>query len=307
MNSFQIKKLLVIFFILPLVSFSQDYVDILKVGYSTAFNSTFENTSHSTDVKSFDIGLTYPIVLNEKSALITGADFILNNLQLAPNTDNVDLYSTTLKIGLTTTFNEKWKGTLVLLPKIASDYNSISNDDFYIGSFGSLKYKKSEHLSYKFGFYFSTEAFGVFATPVFGLYYKSPNERLEIDASLPITADINYSLGKTTIGFDYFGIGRSYLIHQNNTSPVYVEQSPLEFASYIQFNTFNKNILVRAKLGYTTNKHEVYAENDKLDFRLSAFSFGDDRTQLNPTLNGSIFLKVEAVYRFHIKKKEANN
>ncbi|MFT6687407.1 MAG: hypothetical protein ACJAX7_000405, partial [Saprospiraceae bacterium] len=60
-------------------------------------------------------------------------------------------------------------------------------------------------------------------------------------------------------------------------------------------------------LGYTTNEHEVYAENDKLDFRLSAFSFGNDRRQLNSSLNGSLFIKFEAIYRFHIKKKESNN
>ena len=73
----------------------------------------------------------------------------------------------------------------------------------------------------------------------------------------------------------------------------------------MQINTFNKNVLVRAKLGYTTNEHEVYAENDKLDFRISAFSFGDDRTQLNPKLSGSLFIKFEAIYRFQIKEKEA--
>ncbi|MBV1922642.1 MAG: hypothetical protein KUG68_01290 [Flavobacteriaceae bacterium] len=305
MNKFHLTRYLLLFFLFPISVFSQDYVDIIKVGYGTTFNSTFENSPHSTDVKNFDFGLTYPIVLNEKSALITGVDFSITNLQLAPVSDYTDLYSTTFKIGLTTSFNEKWKGTVVLLPKIASDYHSISSDDFYFGGFASLKYKKNEHLSYRIGFYSSSEAFGTFATPIFGLYYRSPNQRLEIDASLPIVADINYNLGKATIGFDYFGIGRSYKIHQDNTAPVYVEQSPLEFSSYIQFNTFNKNVLVRAKLGYTTNEHEVYAENDQLDFRLSAFSFGDDRTQLNPTLNGSLFLKFEAIYRFHIKEKEA--
>ncbi|MFT4697934.1 MAG: hypothetical protein ACI9SJ_001066 [Flavobacteriaceae bacterium] len=307
MNTFHLKTIPLLFLLIPISIFSQDYVDILKVGYGTTFNSTFEDSPHSTDVNNFEIGLTYPVVLNEKNALITGADFNLTSLQLAPVSEYTNLYSTTFKIGLSSTFNEKWSGTFVLLPKIASDYHSISSDDFYFGGFASLKYKKNKHLTYRFGFYSSSEAFGVFATPIFGVYYKSSNQRLVIDASLPITANINYNLGAATIGFDYLGIGRSYLIHQENTLPVYVEQSPLEFSSYFQLNTFNKNVLVRAKLGYTTNEHEVYAENDKLDFRLSAFSFGNDRRQLNSSLNGSLFIKFEAIYRFHIKKKESNN
>jgi hypothetical protein len=305
MNKFHLETILLFFLLIPLTLFSQDYVDILKIGYGTTFNSTYENSPHSTDIKNFEFGLTYPIVLNENQALITGADFNLTSLQLVPLSDYTNLYSTTFKIGLASTFNERWSGTFVLLPKIASDYHSISSDDFYFGGFASLKFKKNEHLTYRFGAYASSEAFSIFATPIFGVYYKSPNQLFEIDASLPIAADINYNVGAATIGFDYFGIGRSYLIHQNNTAPVYVEQSPLEFSSYVQLNTFNKNVLVRAKFGYTTNEHEVYAEDDTLDFRLSAISFGDDRTQLNPRLNGSLFIKFEAIYRFYTKEKES--
>ena len=37
-----------------------------------------------------------------------------------------------------------------------------------------------------------------------------------------------------------------------------------------------------------------------------AFSFGDDRTQLNPNINGGLFLRFEAVYRFNISREESN-
>lgn len=304
MKKIHLLSFLTFSLLMPLNAIGQDYVDIIKARYGTTFNSTFEDSPHTTDIKNFNIGLTYPLVLNENNALITGLDFSLTSLQLVPIAEYTNLYSSTLKLGISSTFNEKWSGTFVALPKIASDYESISSDDFYMGGFASLKYKKNEYLTYRFGFYASSEAFGVFATPIFGLYYKSPNQLFEIDASLPISADINYDVGAATIGFDYFGIGRSYKVKQENSPTLYVEQSPLEFSSYVQFNTSNEAILLRAKLGYTTNEHEVYNENDTLDFRLSAFSFGDDRTQLNPTLSGSLFIRFEAVYRFHIKDKK---
>ncbi len=147
------------------------------------------------------------------------------------------------------------------------------------------------------------EAFGFFTTPILGWYYLSPNKRFEMDMSLPISADVSYKLGITTIGVDYFGIGRSYNVHYQNAPTLYADLSSLEFASYLQFNTLEESVLLRAKLGYSSNNYEVYTEGDKIDLGVSAFSFGDDRTQLNPSLIGGVFLKFEAIYRFHIKEK----
>ena len=55
-----------------------------------------------------------------------------------------------------------------------------------------------------------------------------------------------------------------------------------------------------SKFGYSSNDFEVYTKGDEIDFGLSAFSFGDDRTQLNPTINGGFYLKFEAIYQFTI-------
>ncbi len=284
-----------------MLSQAQEYVDILKIGYGETLNNDFEGTESSTHVKSFEVGFTFPVVLNENHALITGFDFSRNNLQLFPNAEFTSLYSTSLKLGLASTISEKWSSTVVLLPKIASDYHNISGEDFYFGGFALLKLKKNENLKYRFGIYASTEAFGFFTTPILGWYYLSPNKRFEMDMSLPISADVNYTLGKTTIGIDYFGIGRSFKLHIENTPETYVDLSSLEFASYVQFNVLQNSVLLRAKLGYSSNNYEVYADGDKIDLGVSAFSFGDERTQLNPEMNGGMFLKFEALYRFHIK------
>lgn len=283
---------------------AQDYVDLLRVGYGQTFNNDFEATPNSTQVKSFEADLTFPIVLNADHALITGMSFSRNNLQLFPEAEFTNLLSTTLKLGLASTFNEKWSSTIVLLPKIASDYENISGDDFYLGGFAVLKLKKKGNLIYRFGAYGSREAFGFFATPIIGWYYLSPNNRFEMDMSLPIASDMNYCLGITTIGIDYIGIGRSFNITKNGAPPIYADLSSLEFASYVQFNVLHKSVLLRAKFGYSSNDYEMYQQGEKIDLGLSAFSFGDDRTQLNPDVRGGLFLKFEAIYRFHLKKEK---
>ncbi len=130
-----------------------------------------------------------------------------------------------------------------------------------------------------------------------------------MDMSLPISADINYNLGSVTLGMDYYGIGRSFNITREGTTPVYVDLSSLEFATYLQVPTLNNTVLLRAKVGYASDDFEVYAQGEKIDLGLSAFSFGDDRTQLNPDISGGIFLKFEVLYRFRIpiSKSEPEN
>jgi hypothetical protein len=298
-----LKKILFYLLFCPTLVLAQDYIDLFKTGYGKTLNNRFSNSSEETEVTTFDANLTYPLVLSDKNTFITGASFNSGNLQLFPNSGNTSLYSTTLKIGLATTINEKWSSTIVLLPKIASDYKNITGDDFYIGGYAVLKRKKKENLIYRFGLYASSEAFGIFSTPIIGWYYLSPNNKFEMDVSMPIAADINYTLGFARVGVDYYGIGRSYNLNQGTLPKQYVDQSSLEFLGYLQFNTLKNSLLIRAKAGYATSNYEVYADGDTIDFGLSAFSFGDNRTQLNPDISGGLLLKFEAIYRFHLSKK----
>ncbi|QIE60067.1 hypothetical protein G5B37_10980 [Rasiella rasia] len=297
------KKRYLLLLLLPCSLFAQDYVDLVKIGYGQTFNNEFEGTNNSTYVKSFDADLTVPIVLNNKHALVTGAVYNRSNLQLFPEADFTSLHSTIVKLGLASTYNDTWSSTVVLLPKIASDYVNSTSEDFYFGGVALLKYQKNEHLKYRFGFYASTEAFGAFTTPIVGWYYLSPNSKFEMDVSLPIAADVNYTFGITTVGFDYIGIGRSFRITENNAD-VYADVTELNFASYLQFNALEKSVLLRAKFGYSSSNYELYPNGDTIDLGLSAFSFGDDRTPLNPEINGGFYLKFEAIYRFDISEEE---
>ena len=298
------KKLLFLTLFFPFFTSAQEYVDIFKIGYGQTLNNNFEGVDSSTNAEFFEAGFTFPVVLNENHTFITGADFSLNSVQLFPETEYSNLYSTSLVLGMASTWSEKWSTTIILLPKIASDYKNISSNDFYFGGFAILKLKKNENFKYKFGVYASQEAFGLFTTPILGWYYLSTNKRFMMDMSLPISADINYKFGATTIGIDYFGIGRSYNVHYENKPTIYADLSSLEFAGYFQFNVLEESILLRAKVGYSSNNYEMYAEGQEIDVGVSAFSFGDDRTQLNPSINGGVFLKVEAIYRFHIKESK---
>ena len=313
------KRLLLLLFFIPLLATSQNYIDLFKIGYSQNFNNEFEGTAGNTDIHSIDVDLTVPFVINDDNAIVTGVLFSRNNLDLFPEqgiyqpgpdplpdfSSNVSLYNAILKLGLATTFNEKWSGTFVVLPKLASDYQDLSGEDFYLGGVALLKFQKNENLKYKFGWYAMGQAFGLFTTPIVGFYYLSPNEKLEMDVSLPIAVDVNYRIGKNSkMGFNYFAIGRSFDIHKENIQNTYVDYVALEFTGYIEQGLMDNSVLLRLKAGFASNSAEVYPHNDTVDFRVSAINFGDDRTQLNPDLSSSLFAKLEAVYRFDISDNE---
>jgi len=303
-----LKQLIFCLVFLPITLIAQEYVDVFKFGYSYSDQAKFKDTNENTSINAFNGAVTLPIELSSKHVFLTGVDFSSHNLWLSPEyNQSTTIYNTIVKVGLATTFTEKWSTTLVLLPKIASDYKTISGDDFNFGIYAIAKLKKSEHFKFRFGLYASTELFGVFATPIIGAYYLSPHKRFEIDASLPITAAINYHFESVTVGFDYFAIGRSYNISQETSTPVYVDQRPIEASTYIQFGLAENSILLRTKVGFSSNTNEVYKQGDQLNYRVSAFSFGDNRTQLNPDILGSIFLKFEAIYRIHFKKNNATS
>ena len=61
-----------------------------------------------------------------------------------------------------------------------------------------------------------------------------------------------------------------------------------------------KNVLVRAKLGYSSDDYELHDYGDKIGFGFIAFNFDDNRMQLNPKIKGSAYFKLELVYRLSL-------
>ena len=289
---------------LPWHFWAQNYVDVFKISYAYTYRSNFKDTPNYTNVNSLETIATIPVPLNNSKAIISGFNFNFNTLQLSPNSSETHLYNTTLRLGITAKLSSTWDGTLIALPKLASDYKQLSLDDFYLGGIVLFKNKRNSKLYYRYGWYLSEEAFGITTTPILGLYYFSANKRFEADLAIPISANINYSFQHLTLGFDYFGIERSYHLHTPAQLGTYVEQNRLEFAGYLQCNTFNKHIILRGKLGYVSNRHAVFDDDETISLKFIDFRINDHRTQLNPKLEGSLFFKIEAIYRFQLNSQQ---
>lgn len=302
-NISKMKKKIIqlLFLLLPFLCNAQEYIDLFSVNYSKSQKTTFENSSTDTSISTFQTNLTLPVVLNEKYVAITGVNFNSYSLQLFPDSSNNHLYSTTLRAGLSIKHSEHWTGVYLLLPKVASDYIQLSTEDFYFGGIALLKYKRDENFGYSFALYGSSEAFGITMTPLFGLYYHSPDKHFEMNLFIPNDADINYSLtDKTKIGFDFLGHGNSYKLTTDGIRSTYAENRSIDLSTYVQRALFNKKILLRLKTGYYLNQFNVYPIDQKLDLQILALKFGDNRSKLFEDSSNAIFFKMEAIYRFDL-------
>ena len=241
--------------------------------------------------------------INEKLAAISGIDFNNHNLALFPGSDNTSISNITLKAGLNIKHSDKVSGTYVVLPRISSESLHSNGNDFFFGGVAIIKYQKTKNFQWRFGAYASSEGFGVLATPIIGCYYTSENKKLEITANLPINADINYGLGNTTsLGFTLNAPVKSYSLKPVNNQEYYVQVSNIEFGPYFETRLLDNSFLLRLHTGYSTAEYLTYEDGDTLDFRLSAFEFGD-RNLINSEMSGGIFAKVGLIYRFHLDKK----
>lgn len=300
------KPALIIFFgFFAFMANAQNYIDIARFSYGNTPLNNFENTSEQTKVEEFGLQLTFPIVLNEKTVILTGFSADRSRLLLDPDfSDHTALNKVRLQLGLNQIHSEKWTGTYVLLPSISSDFKAITNDDFQIGLLTLFTFTKNKNLKYKFGFYANTEKYGPLFVPLFGLYYLSPNKKFESTLLLPGQADFNYQLAKkTALGINFDGMTSSYNLHESIYIPKgqYVVRSSNELYTYLQFQ-LGKSLVAKTKVGYSISRsYKVFDNDDKVDLSLSSIYFGDDRTQLNTNFeNGAIF-KVELLYRFHFE------
>jgi len=286
-----------------LTASAQNYIDIARFYYVNTPLNTFENSSEHTKVEEFGLQLTFPIVLNEKTVILTGLSADRSLLKLDPNfPEIIGLNKVRLQLGLNQVHSEKWTGTYVLLPSIASDFKSISKEDFQIGMLTLFTYKKRENLKYKVGFYANTENYGPLFIPLLGLYYLSPNQKFESTLLLPGQVDFNYKMAeKIVLGINFDGMASSYNLGKSNYIPngQYVARSSNELYTYLQFH-LSKSLIVKTKVGYTISRtYKVFNDDDKVNMNLGSIYLGDNRTQLNTNFEKGVVFKAELLYRIH--------
>jgi Domain of unknown function (DUF6268) len=289
-----------LFIIYSIALQAQSYIDVLKLNANTTPLNTFDSSSSSTRINELSLDLSLPIKLNKKFALITGVIYENINTKLFEKAGYNHFGSIGLKLGFNKTVNDTWSYSIVMLPKLASDFGMLQSEDFQMGAIGIVKYTKNANINYKVALYANKDLFGPFFVPMIGFYYLSSDNKWESNVMAPLQADVNYKATSTlTVGINYVGQIRSYLI--NNNLPVlgnyYVSKASNELSSYIKFY-FNNTLSLQTKIGYSIGRsYRIYDIKDKVNFAIPLYYANDKRQQLNSDFADGLLLQLSLIYR----------
>jgi len=290
---------------LALSANAQEYVDLFRAHGNLAPNANYPGDDNQGNIIEAGIDLTLPIPIDDKFAIITG--LAAERQSFYPDSSlnyKTEIFSANAKLGFSYRFRPSWSATFIGLPKMAGDIHGSSANDFQIGAMLLLKNIQSKKLNFSYGVYANQERFGMFLVPLLGMYYLSPRKDFEINATLPVWADIKKRVGfNVWCGASFSAMVRSYYLNDPELSnqSLYLERKSNDILFYVQFD-INQTLILQTKMGYSIGRSaEVYNSNDKVDLGLSLFRFGDDRTQLNTDMLDGPMVQLKLIYRYNFK------
>jgi len=296
-------KLFMLFGLFTVSVSAQDYVDIFKLSLNNTTLGNLDN-DYETSVNNLNMEVYYPKKLSEKTVLLTGFTVENTRLNFSEGAERTSLTMTRLNLGMKYQHSEKWSGTYVFLPKIASDFDNIGSNDFQFGGLAVLDYQYNETSKVKFGLYASSENHGSTITPLIGIWHRSKDSKFYINATLPIRMDANYSLSdKFSVGADLLTSIKSYDLDGIN-SDLYTQEESIRFALYAALGLMDNSIILRGKVGFDTTDYGVYNSNEKVGAQVLTFPLSTDkRNRLNSEFDSSLYVGFDAIYRFDLTKE----
>ncbi|WP_405206509.1 DUF6268 family outer membrane beta-barrel protein [Aquimarina sp. LLG6339-5] len=299
------KRVLFSFFILcSFFTNGQDYTDIVRLNVSRA-NFEDKEKTFDTDVTNINFEVIYPKIINDDLILLTGLTVEHTSLDFSSVSSDENLIMTRLNAGVKINHSEKWSGTYVVLPKLASNFENIGSRDFQIGGIALLDFQYNDNVRGKFGLYSSSENFGTIITPLLGFFYRSANKKFHMDAVLPIRLEVNYKLyNHFSLGLDLRTSVKSYNLVDQDLE-FYAQEESVRAGLYGSYELFDDSLLIRAKFGLDTTDYGIYASDDTSGVQVLTFTLNDDdRIRLNNELDSTLFLGLDFIYRFHISSKK---
>lgn len=277
--------------------FGQDYLDILKVTYNGPTLGNVDNDAE-TEIDNTLVEFYFPVPVSSKASIIAGFTYENTRLGLNFSPARTNLIMTRLNLGVKYDHGNKWSGTYVVLPKLASDFYEGTGENFQMGGLALLEKRYSSKYSLKFGAYVSSENFGTTITPLIGLWYKSKNKKFTVNATLPIRSDATYAITDAfSVGANLVTSIKSYNLSASN-SLLYVQEESIRFALFAGYAFMDNTLFVRGKVGLDTTDYGLYAQGDTIGAQLLTFQLGgDDRNRLNSEFDSSMFYGVDLVYR----------
>lgn len=260
------KKLFVLFTLLPFVMKAQPFIDIINASFQE-FKSTYDDSLRSkSNIRNYNLNICYPKVFKNDNTFFTrlGAEQLTSSI----GNSHYSLYAFSLHAGFQfVNKSKKWKTMVMGISRISSDLQDDLSKDIQFGGLTLFTRVVHDSLKIKFGLYYNREFFGNFFVPLVGIDWKA-TDHINVYGILPNNLRVEYDFGE---GF-YAGIGyknyqRSYRLFSGfDNDFVRVKESQVKlFAEFF----VRKKVIFFAELGYALKYSLVqYGEINKKEKHL---------------------------------------
>lgn len=249
------KKILILFFLLPCLLKAQPFIDIANINAQVFKINYKDSLSTKSLLTNYNATLFFPKKFANDNMLL----FRLTGemLEFGTKEPYTDLYAFSAQAGFQfVTKNKKWKAGFIAMPKLSSDLiDHFSSKDFQYGGTVLFTYVANDTtLKIKFGLYYNRECFGNFFVPLAGIDWKL-NERFSIYGLLPNNMRVEYKVCKKLYaGIAYKNYQRSYRLNAYwrnlNYNDDFVRVRESQAKLFFDFYAFNHAVLF-ADFAYT--------------------------------------------------------
>ena len=256
------KQLLILFsfvvFIVAEVK-AQPFVDIWGFNYQT-FSSTYLDNPHwKNKTDNYCLNLLLPKEFKNGNTLLVRLNSEMINSTISSDTSySSQLASISIPIGLKVVAkNKKWETIVLVVPKIASNFNDkINSHDAQYGGIFLQHFVPTNRLKIKAGLYYNHEAFGDFYVPLIGVDWKV-SKRIYMYGILPTNYKVEFNILKNKL---YTGLNLKYLTRSFRLSKTnnydYVRYDESQMKIFVDYFVVPK-ILLFGEIGYTTGKNPL--------------------------------------------------
>lgn len=278
---------------------SQSYLDVFSFSYHYSPEASYEFVDDKTDLHHADLNLTVPVPIPDGPVLLAGLNAFTNRLRLDPeSTESTGIYSISMLLGARVAYGNNWSGTHYIIPRLSSSFQA-PRGGFQIATLQLLEKQRSENSSTGFGLYASRESYGWMLVPLFTFYYMHPDNLWEIRLFLPSRGDLNFRITEGLRAGLYFdGLGSTHNIETEQFGQAYVQRISNDLLLYLQF-PLSRSFLLAIRGGYSFfRSYKVFDKDDTVGLSIANFFFGDDRVQLNSTVQDGFLFGARVIYRF---------
>lgn len=281
---------------------AQKSIDLLTVTGRYGLPRPYENNHPGKATESGGtVNLVLPVRFSESTIWANDFNYFLSHVKSdTPIPENVidpiTLNGFILQTGLIQKINKKHTLWLIFTPRFMTDFHKSDETSFQPGGTFLLEKKFNDQLTMRFGAMYNHEFFSPMVVPLVYIDWQVAS-RWNISGLLPIYSKLKYKANDSLItGIGHFGLITSYRIGEPENADYYMEKECIDLYLFGRYHLFG-NFHTEGRIGYALSRlYALYEKEEKMDFRLSIITFGDDRMQTNINFKDGPFMSLSLVY-----------